>query len=431
MKSDVYEMLRSQALRLLQDSDVGLGDRSAIRRMVTQIVEAYQIDAISGRGSKPLHDTGAMVDRLARSILDYGPLTPFMDGSLDYEELIVHGAEVRYIDERGRLVAHPEPVSEAEVSHVISKLLASVGASIDESRPMIQTQVLDGSGRLGVVIPPIADRIDVTLRRYRAKRETFAELIGWDTISTEAASLLASMVRAPTGVIVTGQPSSGKTTLVNALLRATPPSLRVIVCEDTPELSIEHLGAARWRTRPDAADGSGGVNLRDLVRVSLGMRPDLIVLGEVRGGEAFELTRAGNAGCGMVSTIHANNARQGLQALVTTATMVAPNVAMDHVRHVFSSIIDLVVHLAKEPGATSDDGLGGRRQVMEVVAVPANQGVEVDFTVEPIFVRDDFGLPLRWTGTPLPGELEERVDRSLRTLGTTSRLLLEGQRSLL
>ena len=429
--ADVYEELRGVALHHLQEHKLDLDDRSAIRRLVTRLVETYQIDAISGLGRRPLHDTTAMVERLTRSILDFGPLTPFLDGSLDYEELLIHGDQIRFIDGSGRLVAHAEPVSEAEVIHVISKLLASVGASIDDTRPMIQTQVLGGKARLGVVIPPISDRIDVTLRRYRTRRETFAELIEWDAITSEAASLLASLLRTPTGVIVTGQPSAGKTTLINALLRAAPTSLRVIACEETPELSVEHLGAARWRTRPEAPDGGGQVTLRDLVRLSLGMRPDLLVVGEVRGGEAFELTRAGNAGCGMLSTIHANGARQGLQALVSTASMAGPNVMVDQVRHVFSSVIDIVVHVAKESASSTTDGAGARRQVMEIVAVPSLQGAEMDFTVEPIFVRQDFGLPLRWTGTPLPLELEERVDRSLRPLAVTSKQLLEGRRSLL
>ena len=133
----------------------------------------------------------------------------------------------------------------------------------------------------------------------------------------------------------------------------------------------------------------------------------------------------------MLSTIHANGARQGLQALVSTACMAGPNVTAEQVRYVFSSVVDLVVHVAKEPPSAANDGVGGRRQVMELVAVPPLQGADIDFTVEPIFVREDFGRPLLWTGTPLPAELEQRIDRSLRPLAVTSKQLLEGRRSLL
>lgn len=424
---DVYEELRRETLDHLQRIELDPTDEHGVLELVGRLVDKYQIESTSGAGSPPLHDPSAMVERLGRSILAYGPLTPFLDDSIRYEELIVHGDQVSYIDPSGRLIAHPEPISEAEVTHVVTKLLATVGASVDESRPVVQTQVLDGRARLGVVMPPVADRIDVTLRRYLTRRETFAELIGWDAIDPAAASLLASMLRTPTGVLVTGQPGAGKTTLLNAMLRAAPPSLRTIACEETPELSVEHLHAARWRTRPPGPDGNGEISLRDLVRMSLGMRPELLVLGETRGAEAYEITRAGNAGCGMLTTIHANGARQGLQALVSTAVMAGSNVAVEQVRHVFSSIVDLVVHVAKEPAAAMGDGTGGRRQVMEVVAVPPLQGSEVDFTVEPIFVREEFGAPLRWTGTPLPSELEVRINRVLRPMRLTAADLLESR----
>ncbi len=428
---DAYEDLRFQTLDQIRVRGIDSASRSDILELIRSLVHEYQVGATSGGSQRPLHDPTAMADRLRRSILEFGPLTPFIDGSIEYEELIIHGQEVSYIDLDGRLVAHDEPVSEHEVTHVVIKLLATVGVTVDEGHPVAQAQILDGQARMGVVLPPIADKIDVTIRRYLSKRETFDELIEWDAVTPAAASLLAVALRTPTGVIVTGQPGSGKTTLVNALLRSAPPTLRVICCEDTPELSVEHLHAARWKTRPPGPDGSGEISLRGLVKMSLGMRPDLIVVGEVRGEEAYELTRAGNAGCGMLSTIHANGARQGLQALVSTASMAGPNVSPEQVRSVFSSIVDLVVHTAKEPTSATADGVGGRRQIMEIVAIPPMQGGEDDFTVEPIFTREDFGSPLRWTGSPLPTELELRLARVLRPLDISITELLEGTRTLL
>ncbi len=428
---DAYEDLRFQTLDQIRVRGIDSASRSDILELIRSLVHEYQVGATSGGRQRPLHDPTAMADRLRRSILEFGPLTPFIDGSIEYEELIIHGQEVSYIDLDGRLVAHDEPVSEHEVTHVVIKLLATVGVTVDEGHPVAQAQILDGQARMGVVLPPIADKIDVTIRRYLSKRETFDELIEWDAVTPAAASLLAVALRTPTGVIVTGQPGSGKTTLVNALLRSAPPTLRVICCEDTPELSVEHLHAARWKTRPPGPDGSGEISLRGLVKMSLGMRPDLIVVGEVRGEEAYELTRAGNAGCGMLSTIHANGARQGLQALVSTASMAGPNVSPEQVRSVFSSIVDLVVHTAKEPTSATANGVGGRRQIMEIVAIPPMQGGEDDFTVEPIFTREDFGSPLRWTGSPLPTELELRLARVLRPLDISITELLEGTRTLL
>jgi pilus assembly protein CpaF len=426
---DAYEQLRMAALAEVQRVGTDPTDGPRVRELLGSLVGDYQARATSGAGGRPLGDPQAMVRRLERSLVAYGPLTPFVDGSVEYEELMIHGDEVAYLTPDGRLVVHDEPISTDEVVHVVNKLLATVGAAVDESRPIVQAQILDGAGRLGVVIPPIADRIDVTLRRYLARRETFDELISWDALCPPVAELLTAMLRTPTGILVTGQPGAGKTTIVNALLRAVAPDRRVIVCEDTPELSVAHLNGARWRTRPPGPDGSGAVALRDLVRVALGMRPDLIVVGETRGAEAYELTRAGNAGSGLIATIHANNARQGLNALVSTAVMAGPNIAIDHVRAVLGQVIDLVVHTARQPRAAAGRG-AARRQIMEVVAIPALQANDQDFAIEPIFVRDDFGQPLRWTGTPLPVDLEQRLERVLQPDGLRVVDLLDGSRRL-
>ncbi len=424
--ADAYEDLRHQALEAIRIRSIDLHEISEVRTLVQTLVNQYQADATSGGSRRPLADPSGMMGRLSRSLLEFGPLTPFLDGSLAYEELIIHGSNVMYVDTEGRMLAWPDPVSEEEVIHVVHKLLATVGQAVDESRPMVQAQILDGTARMGVVLPPIADAIDVTIRRYLSKRETFHELIEWNAISPAAASLLAAVMSTPTGVIVTGQPGSGKTTLVNAMLRSAPSTLRVIACEETPEVSVEHLHAARWKTRQAGPDGANEVTLRDLVKISLGMRPELIVVGEVRGAEAYELTRAGNAGAGMLSTIHANNARQGLQALVSTAVMAGPNVAAEQVRSVFSNIVDLVVHTAKEPSAAVEGGVGGRRKIMEIVAVPSMQTEDFDFTTEPIFLRESFDHELVWTGAPLPIDLEQRIDRVLRPAGHTLNGVLAG-----
>jgi pilus assembly protein CpaF len=297
---------------------------------------------------------------------------------------------------------------------------------------MVQAQILDGQARLGVVIPPIATELNASLRRYVLRHEDFDVLVRWDTLTPDAASLLAATTYTPTGVLFTGMPASGKTSLANATLRAAPETLRVICCEETPEINPEHLLPFRWRTRRPGPDGTGEVTLRDLVRHALGMRPDLIVVGEVRGAEAYELTRAGNAGCGMITTLHANSARAGLQALMSTAVMAGQNVDAAQIRAVFCSIVDLVVHLEREPLAAIQSGRGRvRRQVMEIAAVPPLQGSDTDFTVEPIFVRDELGAPLRWTSAPLPDDLQMRLDRALRPRNASVQGVLEGRDRLL
>ncbi|MCP5028946.1 MAG: CpaF family protein [Actinomycetia bacterium] len=425
---DTYERLRLAVLDELRALSTDLDDDEAVAAAVRRQVDQYQAGCVDP-GTRPLARPDHMAERLGRSVLAYGPLTPFVDGTVGYEELMIHGTEVTWIDEGGRLCSLDEPVSEAEVVHVVGKLLAEVGLSVDESRPIVQAQILGGRGRLGVVVPPIADAIDVTLRRYIVRRETLDQLVADEMLSPPAAGLLMAVLRTPTGVLVTGPPGSGKTTLLNAMLRAAPPPLRVIACEETPELSVGHLNGARWRTRPAGPDGRNQIDLRALVRMALGMRPDLIVVGEVRGAEAYELTRAGNAGCGLLSTVHANGAREGLQALQSTAVMAGANVSDRQVRSVFSNVIDLVVHVSRQPAAVVGNH-PPRRQVMEISAVQPLPARADDFVVEPLFLRPEFGGPLRWTGNPLPPGLATRLEQILRPVGVSVTELLEGWKGL-
>jgi Flp pilus assembly CpaF family ATPase len=282
-----------------------------------------------------------------------------------------------------------------------------------------------------VVIPPVADRMSATLRKYTMRHEGLADLVEFDSLSRPAASLLAAAMHTRTGILVSGIPAAGKTTLVNALMRAVPPSHRVLGCEEIRELSAPLMHGDYYQTRPASSDGGDSeVTLRDLVRICLGMRPDLLVVGEVRGEEAFELTRAGNAGCGVLATVHSNSAQEALQALVSTAIMAGQNVPERQVRSIFSNVFDFVIHLDREDVQFKDEGSGRiRRQVMEIVAIPNLQANESDFTVEPIFARESFGAPLRWTGAPIPEKLRNRLDGVLRGHNTSVQRILEGSPS--
>ena len=429
--TDVYETLRLEVLEELGDHSADLQNAGTVQAVVRQVVDNYQARARQGLGIRALATPNEMVARLDRSLLEYGPLTPFLDGTIDYEELMIHGDEVTYIDGLGNLQSYDELTSEGEIRSIVARLLSTIGATVDDSRPIMQAQILGGRARIGVVIPPISDAINVTLRRYVVRRDTFADLIDWGSISPSVASLLTACTHIPTGIIICGQPGAGKTTLANALLDSAPPTTRVIACEDTPELRVAHLNGVSWRTRHAGPDGAGEVQLRDLVKMALGMRPDIIAVGETRGGEAYELTRAGNAGCGWMSTIHANSGRAAMQALISTAVMAGNNVPSQEVRAVFSSIVDLVVFLDREPLQLRETGTGTRRQIMEVLAVPPMQGSDTDVTVEPLFIREDFGEPLRWTGSPPPPDLERRLDKVCHGRGTTLRTVLDGRATLL
>ena len=208
-------------------------------------------------------------------------------------------------------------------------------------------------------------------------------------------------------IAISGEPGAGKTTLVAALLAAAPAGHCVRACEEIRELAVPITHGSYYEVRPPALDGTGEISLRDLVKFVLAMRPDRIVVGEVRGAEAFELSRAVNAGCGFLCTVHANSASEGLDALVNAALMAGENVTERIVRKVFSESLDVVVHLDRDD-AVRNDGGSLRRHVVEIAAVvPA---LRDDFTVEPLFVRDAVDAPLRWTGA-LPASLATRLER--------------------
>jgi pilus assembly protein CpaF len=272
---------------------------------------------------------------------------------------------------------------------------------------MVQARVLDGTARLTAAIPPVGDRLSATLRRYVVRNVTLDDLVGRDSLTGEAADFLRSLMRVRSRIAVSGEPSAGKTTLAAALLAAAPASHCVRACEEVRELSVPITHGSYYEARPPAVDGSGEIDLRQLVKFVLGMRPDRIVVGEVRGAEAFELSRAVNAGCGFLCTVHANSAAEALDALVNAALMAGENVTERIVRKIFSESLDVVVHLDRDD-ARRDGTDSIRRKVMAVTAVvPA---LHDDFSTEPVFAREHLDAPLVRTG-PVPAALAARVAR--------------------
>ena len=416
---DAYDVIRRDALggldrkRLRPETDV-----EEIRDLVEQAVGVYQRRAHLGDAA-PLAEPEGMVDRVVRSIIDFGPLTELL-ARRDVEEVFVEGTRVSYLDGFGDLRGLAVPTSEEENRQIIERLLAPTERQLNTKYPLVQARVLDGSARLTAAIPPVADRLSATLRRYTVRDVTLADLVARDSMSDAAGAFLRAVMQARSRIAVSGEPGAGKTTLLAALLGAAPPGHCVRSCEEIRELAIALNHGGYYEVRPPGLDGTGEITLRDLVKFVLAMRPDRIVVGEVRGAEAFELSRAVNAGCGFLCTIHSNRAADALHALVNASLMAGENVTERVMRNVFSESLDLVVHVDREDARRSD-GDRTRRQVMEIVAVLPALGD--DFTVEPIFVRERLGSPLLWTGA-MPERLESRFGRTLGP-GDSLRLLVE------
>ena len=406
MTTDAYDVIRRdvhtriERRRLRPDADL-----DEVRAEVARAVDSYQRLALLGE-EIPLVDPGEMGDRVLRSITDFGSLTELV-ARRDVEEIFIEGARVSYLDGSGRLRGLAVPTSEDENRQVVERMLAATERQLNTKHPMVQARVLGGTARLTAAIPPVGDQLSATLRRYVVRNVTLADLVDRDSLTREAAAFLHLLMQLRSRVAVSGEPGAGKTTLVAALLAAAPSAHCVRACEEIRELAVPITHGSYYEVRPPALDGTGEISLRDLVKFVLAMRPDRIVVGEVRGAEAFELSRAVNAGCGFLCTVHANSAAEGLDALVNAALMAGENVTERIVRKVFSESLDVVIHLDRDDVVRSDaDTI--RRRVMEIAAVvPA---LRDDFTVEPLFVRDSIGGPLRWTGA-LPASLAARLER--------------------
>lgn len=420
-----YESLRRRAAERIEELRLDPAiDVDEVRRAVTELVDGYQRRARGGDGVRPLRDPAELTRRLINSLTGFGPLTGLLERS-DIEEIFIEGSRVTYIDGSGRLQALNAPTSEEENRQIIDRILSTTNRRLDTSNPIEQARVLDGMARLTAVIPPVADHLSVTIRRYTVKDYDFDFLVDRDALTPAAAGLLWAASQATTTLLFSGPPGAGKTTLLSAFLRSVPNDKCVRVCEEVREVHVPLIHGSFYEASPPTIDGTRRYTLRDLVKVVLAQRPDLICVGEVRGSEAFELTRAVNAGCGFACTIHANSARDALNALVNAAVMAGENVTESIVRRVFASSIDLVIHLDRDMRPASEDSGGLQRQVREILSIAPSLTSD-DFTTEPIFQREALGAPLKWTGTLPPPDLTTRIERSLPS-GVSLHEILAGE----
>jgi pilus assembly protein CpaF len=303
-----------------------------------------------------------VIERIVRDSVGLGPLEPLLADPA-VEEVMVNGPARVYVERRGLLEETDVAFeSEDELRNAIERILAPLGRRVDELSPMVDARLADGS-RVNVVIPPLAiDGPALSIRRFGASRPGPDELVGLGTLTAGQCRLLERAVVARRSLLISGGTGSGKTTLLNALSSFVGPEERVVTIEDAAELRLQQEHVVRLESRPAGVEGRGEVTIRDLLRNSLRMRPDRIVIGEVRGVEALDLLTALNTGHeGALSTIHANSSADALRRLETLVLMAGVGLPHDAVAEQVRRGIDLVVHLQREPD-------GGRR-VSEIAEV--------------------------------------------------------------
>jgi pilus assembly protein CpaF len=304
-------------------------------------------------------DREELVERVVRDSVGLGPLEVLLADPA-VEEVMVNGPDRVFVERGGRI--EPTAVAfadEEELRNAIERILAPLGRRVDELSPMVDARLEDGS-RVNVVIPPLAlDGPTVSIRRFGANRPGPERLVELGTLSASQHDELAAAVRARRSILVSGGTGSGKTTLLNALSSFVDPAERVVTIEDAAELRLQQPHVVRLESRPAGVEGRGEVTIRDLLRNALRMRPDRIVIGEVRGPEALDLLTALNTGHdGALSTVHANSPADALARLQTLALMAGVGLPHEAVVEQVRRGIDLVVHLRRE-----DDG---SRRVTEV-----------------------------------------------------------------
>jgi pilus assembly protein CpaF len=290
--------------------------------------------------------------RLCREIVDevlgFGPLEPFLQDPT-ISDVLVNTYNQVYVERFGKI----EPTDarfkdDAHLMKIIDRIVSSVGRRIDESSPMVDARLPDGS-RVNAIIPPLAiDGPMLSIRRFAVDPLELDDLIKLKTFVPEIAEILKNIVRAKLNVVISGGTGSGKTTLLNVLSRFIPGDERVVTIEDSAELQLKQEHVVRLETRPPNIEGKGQITQRDLVRNSLRMRPDRIIVGEVRGQEALDMLQAMNTGHdGSITTIHANTPRDALMRLETMVAMANLEIPSEFLRRYVSSAINVVIHVAR------------------------------------------------------------------------------------
>jgi pilus assembly protein CpaF len=312
-----------------------------------------------------------LASRIVRDSVGLGPLEVLL-ADPDVEELMVNGSDRVYVERGGRIEATGVAFAdEEELRNAIERILAPLGRRVDELSPMVDARLADGS-RVNVVIPPLAiDGPAVSIRRFGARRPGPAELVALGTISQAQHDLLGAAVAGRRSILVSGGTGSGKTTMLNALSSFIDPAERVVTIEDAAELRLQQPHVVRLESRPAGVEGRGLVTIRDLLRNALRMRPDRIVIGEVRGAEALDLLTALNTGHdGALSTVHANSPADALSRLETLALMAGVGLPHAAVAEQVQRGIDLIVHLQRR-----SDGARLVTDISEVVRVAGSTAV--------------------------------------------------------
>jgi pilus assembly protein CpaF len=347
---EYYELKTRIHDRLLSLIDLSLLEslnENVLRQEIRKLVERILIEE---KNSVPLNfnERERLFKEIQYEVMGLGPLEPFMQDPT-ISDILVNTHKQIYVERFGKLeLTEAGFKDDAHLRRIIDKIVSALGRRIDESCPMVDARLSDGS-RVNAIIPPLAiDGPILSIRRFAVEPLELEDLINLKTLTPEVGDLLKGIVGARLNILISGGTGTGKTTLLNVLSRFIPDNERIITIEDSAELQLKQEHVVRLETRPPNIEGRGEVTQRELVRNSLRMRPDRIIVGEVRGGEVLDMLQAMNTGHdGSLSTIHSNSPRDALMRLETLAALTGFSIQSPFIRKYISSALNIIIHVAR------------------------------------------------------------------------------------
>jgi pilus assembly protein CpaF len=414
VKSDIHKALLSQLdLERLSSTANGRA-RQAVATLIQDIVSKERLLLNSA-------EKGKLQSDLIDEVFGFGPLEPLLKDTT-ISDILVNKSDLIYIERRGQLEKIDVKFrDDRHLLQIIDRIVSGVGRRIDESSPMVDARLPDGS-RVNAIIPPLAlDGPALSIRRFGSSPLTAERLIELRSISPAMLRILQAAVRARISILISGGTGAGKTTFLNMLSKSISPGERLVTIEDAAELQIQQENVVRLETRPPNVEGTGAVRQRQLLINCLRMRPDRIVIGEVRGEEAFDMLQAMNTGHeGSMTTIHANTCRDALSRLESMVAMANFNIPEKAIRQQISSAIGLVVQISRMSDGTRRvaniseiTGMEQETITMQDIFAFHRKGIGPDGSVigsfRPSGIRPKFMEKLRMAGIDLPYELFEEI----------------------
>jgi pilus assembly protein CpaF len=382
----IDDIKRNLQLAIVEEMGASLSSEDVVARARIE----HRLAELLERETAPLSNADRLeiIQDVVDDILGLGPIQSLLDDP-DITEVMVNNAESVFIERKGKIYpAGRRFIDEGHLLRTIDRIVSRVGRRVDESSPMVDARLQDGS-RVNAIIHPLAINGPIlTIRKFSKDPYTAEDLIGFGTFSAEVADFLDAAVRGKLNVLISGGTGTGKTTLLNVVSSFVPAEERVVTIEDAAELRLDQEHVLRLESRPANLEGKGQVTIRDLVRNSLRMRPDRIIVGEVRGAEALDMLQAMNTGHeGSLSTIHANSPRDAFSRLETMVLMAGFDLPVRAIREQISSALDVVVHLSR-----LRDGTRRVTQISEV------QGMEGDTIITQDAFTFDYSMGIDGDG---------------------------------